>query len=79
MHEESDSHKDFVNQLSPPETVCYVDESFDETLTYEKDRNREIFLTILRHIHFFSRQGLALRGNNNEGEFEQLMKLRCKG
>ena len=31
VHEESDCHKDYVNQLSPPETVCYVDESFDET------------------------------------------------
>ena len=32
VHEESHCHKDYVNQLSPPETVCYVDESFDETL-----------------------------------------------
>ena len=32
VHEESHCHKDNVNQLSPPETVCYVDESFDETL-----------------------------------------------
>ena len=29
-------HKDYVNQLSPPETVCYVDESFDETLICAK-------------------------------------------
>ena len=32
VHEKSHCHKDYVNQLSPPETVCYVDESFDETL-----------------------------------------------
>ena len=29
--EECDCHKDYANQLSPPETV-YVDKSFDETL-----------------------------------------------
>ena len=28
---ESGCHKDYVNQLSPSGTVCYVDESFDET------------------------------------------------
>ena len=78
VHEESECHKDYVNQLSPPETVCYVDESFDETLICEKSRNRQILLTILRNIQFLSRQGLALRGNNNEGNFEQLMKLSAK-
>ena len=25
-------HKNYVNQLSPPETVCYVNESFHKTL-----------------------------------------------
>ena len=40
VHKESDCHKDYVNQLSPPETVCYVDESFDETLICKKARNR---------------------------------------
>ena len=25
VHEESDCYKDYVNQLSPSETVCYVD------------------------------------------------------
>ena len=32
VREESHCHKDYVNQLSPPKTVCYVDESFAETL-----------------------------------------------
>ena len=72
MHKESDCHKDYVNQLSPPKTVCYVDESFDERLICEK------FLTIVQNIQLLSRQGLAFRGNNNEGNFEQLMKLIAK-
>ena len=53
----------------------HVDESFDEILICEKARNRQIFLTILWNIQFISRQGLAFQGNNNEGNFEQLMKL----
>ena len=75
VHEESDCHKDYVNQLSLPETVCYVDESFDETLFCEKARNRQIFLTTLRNIKFLSRQSLAFRENNNKGNFEQIKKL----
>ena len=57
--------------------VCYVDESFDETLK-KKARNRQIILTILRNIQFLCRQGLPFQGNNNEGNFEQLMKLSAK-
>ena len=72
MHKESDCHEDHVNQLSLPETVCYVDESFDERLICEK------FLTIVQNTQLLSRQGLAFRGNNNEGNFEQLMKLIAK-
>ena len=76
--EESGCHKDYVNQLSPSETVCYVDESFDETLICKKASNRQIFLTILRNIQFISRQGLAFRENNNQRNFEQLIKLSAK-
>ena len=72
MHKESDCHGDYINQLSPPETICYVDESFDERLICEK------FLTIVQNIQLLSRQVLAFRGNNNEGNLEQLMKLIAK-
>ena len=78
VHEESECHNKFLNQPSPPETVCYVDESFDEALSYEKVRNRQIFLTILRNIQFLSRQGLAFQENINEGDFEYLMTLSAK-
>ena len=70
--------KDYINQSSPPETVCYADECFGETLIWESARNRQIFLTILRNIQFLSRQGLAFQENNNEENFEQLMKLSAK-
>ena len=44
----------------------------------EKARNRQIFLTIRRHVQLLSRQGLVFQRNNNEGNFEQLMKLSAK-
>ena len=47
MHQDSDCQKDHVYQLFPPETVCFVDESFDKRLNNEEARNRKIFLTIL--------------------------------
>ena len=37
-----------------------------------------MFLTIRRHVQLLSRQGLVFQRNNNEGNFEQLMKLSAK-
>ena len=45
--QDSDCQKDHVYQLFPPETVCFVDESFDKRRINEKVRSRQIFLTIL--------------------------------
>ena len=69
MHQDYNCHKDYVNQLSSPKTVCYVDESFDETLICEKARNRQIFFFvffILQNMQFPSGQGLTFWGHNNE-------------
>ena len=78
MHKESDCYKNYFNQLLLPETVCYFVESFDETLTCEKAKNRQIFLTVLQNIQFLSHQGLPFWGNNKDGHFEQLIKLSAK-
>ena len=59
VHKESNCHKDYVSQLSPAETVCYVNESIGKTLICDKARSRQIFLAILRNIQFASRQVLA--------------------
>ena len=66
VYQDSNCQKDHVYQLFPPETVCFVAESFDKRLINEKARNSQIFLTILWNIQFLSRQGLAFWGNNNE-------------
>ena len=45
-----------------------------ETLIYKNVKNIQIFLIILWNKQFLSHQGLDWR-NNNEDDFEQLMKL----
>ena len=35
-------------------------------------------LTILRNIQYLGRQGLAFRGNAEEGNFDQIMQLSAK-
>ena len=47
-------------------------------MNFEKARNSQMFLTILRNIQLLSRQGLVFQKNNNEVNFEQLMKLSAK-
>ena len=47
-------------------------------MNFEKARNRKMFFTILRKTQLLSRQGLVFQRNNNEGNFEQLMKLSAK-
>ena len=42
----------------------------------EKANNRQMFLTILQNIRFLARQGIPFRGNDDEGNFDQLLK-RC--
>ena len=64
-------------QLSPLETVCCVDESFDEPLICGKTRNRQIFSTIFRNIQFLL-QCQAFQRSNNEENLEQLIKLNAK-
>ena len=78
MHKESDCHKDYVNQLSPPDKNFYVNESLGETVIWEKARNRKIFLTIPRKMQLLSRPGLFFQRNNNEENFKQLMKSSAK-
>ena len=49
-----------------------------DSLVNEKAENRQVLLTILQNIQFFARQGLAFRGNEDQGNFDQLMKLTSK-
>ena len=38
--------------------------------------NGHMLMTIIQNVRFLSRQGLALRGHDDESNFTQLLKLR---
>lgn len=54
-----------------------VGEMLDDAHREEKKLNGRMLMNILQNIQFFGRQGLALRGHEqNESNFIQLLKLR---
>lgn len=77
-HENSVCHKEFNSLLEFQETNIDIEEQLSEQKLAEKAVNRQMFLTILRNIQFLGRQGLAFRGNSDEGNFDQLLKLSAK-
>ena len=48
------------------------------SLVNEKAKNRQMFLTILQNIQFLARQGLAFHENEDQGNFDQMMKVISK-
>ena len=50
-----------------------IDEQSNTKLADEKRNNRQIFLKILENLRFLSRQRLPLLGDNNNGNFIQLL------
>ena len=55
------------------ETTKSLVDMFPNTLSQEKFDNRQMLLKILENVRFLGRQGLPLRGNENEGNFHQLL------
>ena len=81
MHQDSDCQKDHVYQLFPPETVCFVDESFDKRLNNEKARNRKIFFnyTLKYAISFSSMSSfLGKQQWNYSMRFWIIDEIECK-
>ena len=58
--------------------VVDVGEQMSVSLVNEKAKNRQMLLTILQNLQFLARQGLAFRGNKDQGNFDQLIKLSSK-
>ena len=50
-----------------------VSEMISADAISEKLQNRQMLLQILENVRFLSRQGLPLRGNNKEGNFDQML------
>ena len=63
-----------------PKQVRDVGEHLDSEYASNKAENRKILLTILRNITFLARQGLPLRGDGAEDNFnfKQLLLLQAK-
>ena len=82
-HRLSASHREAVESLVllPTTLQGEVSDLLNNECRKEKQFNREMFMKILENTRFLARQGIALRGDNNETEsnFIQLLHLRCVG
>ena len=77
-HETSDCHKDHKKLLDMADDEVDVGEQISDSLVNEKAKNRQMFLTILQNIQFLARQGLAFHENEDQGNFDQMMKVISK-
>ena len=79
-HEKSDTHKKAVEMVvTLPETTRDVGELLSLAHADEKAANRQCLVTIAENLRFLAKQGIALRGDDDEKEcnFMQLIKLRA--
>ena len=79
-HEKSDTHKKAVKMVvTLPETTRDVGELLSLAHADEKAANRQCLVTIAENLRFLAKQGIALRGDDDEKEcnFMQLIKLRA--
>lgn len=76
-HQDSDCHKEAVERkLKLPRETKDIGEVLSAAHSEEKTHNRQQMLTILRNIRFLARQGLPIRGHDdNQSNFIQLLTL----
>ena len=57
-----------------------IGEMLSSQLAVEKRNNRDYLLKVIQNIMFLARQGMALRGDNDESDsnFMQLLRLHSK-
>ena len=55
------------------ETHEDIGEMFSDTFSSRKFENRQVLLKILENMRFLCQQGLPLRGNEKEDNFDQLL------
>lgn len=74
-HETSKYHVDAVHVITKPQKN--VGEMLSQAHSQQKKLNGHMLMTVMQNIQFFGRQGLALRGHNDEeSNFTQILKLR---
>ena len=75
-HQKSACHRLAVEHAEAHKTYGDIGEKMNSTLAEERKRNRKMFIKILENVRFLCRQGLAFQGNEDSGNFIQLLKLR---
>ena len=63
--------------ITEPKTIGHVGEMLSSTLSAEKQTNRQHLLKVAERVKFLARQAIPYRGNGDEDNFLQLMKLRA--
>jgi hypothetical protein len=74
-HEESDAHREAVGKWAAYVANTNVHVQLVDQAAAEQVRNQNMLLKILSTIRFLGRQGLAIRGHSNDGNFEELLKI----
>ena len=72
-HEKSKCHNETLSMEVIRHTNHNVSGMISADAISEKLQNRQMLLQILENVRFLSRQGLPLRGNNKEGNFDQML------
>ena len=75
-HEKSNFHKEAVLKLMP--SMRPNDELMYSAIVKSKQENKAIIMKLLQNIEFLARQGLPLRGDQGQGNFDQLILLRAE-
>ena len=73
-HSTSEYHRDNVLLLAEEEKTGDISELISTEHKSQKANNRQVLLQVLQNIQFLSRQGLAFRHDNDNGNFDQLLK-----
>ena len=83
MHENSDMHREAVERLQLRESSIHIGCILDTRAAPEQEFHRSMLLKLLRAIKFLGKQGLAIRGHNEnaeafQGNLYQLLLLQAE-
>ncbi len=78
-HEKSSCHREAVEvMITLPATTCNVSELLSKQHAIQKIKNRDALFEIMSSIKYLCRQGLALRGDNEDGNLTQLLLMKAE-
>lgn len=79
-HESSACHREAVEVIIRlPATTIHIGVHLSQQYALEMEKNKRMLLKVLSSIRFLSRQGLALRGHDDDGDGNLIQVLRLLG